>query len=315
MAVTFLKKSILCVALLACYAHAGMFRADHSRTGQVNTSITPPLKQINTVTVNALIVSSPIVINDTMYIGARDSSVYAFYNGTQLWKFKTRDWVDASPLYHEGKIYAGSRDGNLYILNASTGDSVGVIANNNTQCSSPIIYGSLIVFGRGGWNKQINAYDITKNGKYVWHYYNSQMVYSSPALNDSILYYGENGGNLVALNAYTGALIWKFQTEGGVYLSSPAVAENRVFFSPGSYDKNIYALSATTGQLEWKNANSIEAITVAADRYLFNMFMKVKPATRRKMLRTLKKVYRLSSSQIDVLEPLTRERSEQTRNF
>ena len=240
MAVSFRKTCLIIICLLACCVYAQMFRANSSRSGQVNTAITTPLVKLHTVDINALITSSPVTVNDTLYTGARDSSVYAFYGGTKLWEFKTGGWVDASPLYHEGKIYAGSRDGNLYILNASTGDSVGVIANNNAQCSSPIIYDSLIVFGRGGWNRQINAYNIYKNGKYVWHYRNNQMVYSSPALQDSIVVYGENGGNLVALNAHTGSLIWKYQTEGGVYLSSPAISSGIVYFSPGEYDKNIF---------------------------------------------------------------------------
>ncbi len=285
---------------------AHTFRGDNARTGQVNTSITPPLKQINTVTVNALIISSPIVVNDTLYIGARDSSVYAFHNGSQLWKFKTRGWVDASPVYYNGKIYAGSRDGNLYILNASSGDSVGVIANNNAQCSSPIIYDSIIVFGRGGWNRQINAYNVN-NGKYVWHYYNNQMVYSSPALHDSTIVYGENGGNLVAVNAYTGALIWKLQTEGGVYLSSPAISGGNVYFSPGGYDKYLYSISLNTGLLAWKKGNSVEVITEPVDQYLFRSFLKFKPETRKKLLRKFKRVYKLRSSQIEALKPLTRE--------
>ena len=82
MAISFSKKCILIIALLAGCAFAQMFRGNNSRSGQANTEIVPPLKKVSTVTVNALIVSSPIVVNDTVYIGARDSSVYAFHNSS-----------------------------------------------------------------------------------------------------------------------------------------------------------------------------------------------------------------------------------------
>lgn len=309
MAFSFSKKCILIIALLAGCAFAHMFRGDNSRSGQANTEIIPPLKKLHTVNINALIVSSPIVVNDTVYIGARDSSVYAFYNGEQIWKFKTKGWVDASPVYYNGKIYTGSRDGNLYILRAVTGDSLGVIVNNNAQCSSPLIYDSLIVFGRGGWNRQINAYNVN-NGKYVWHYVNDQMVYSSPALQDSILFYGENGGNVVALNAYTGIQLWKYKTEGGVYLSSPAISNGILYFSPGGYDKNIYALSSETGTEIWKEASSVESFAASADDYFVKKLLPHSPAARKRMLDAYKKRNNIRSYKLRAYEPLTKEITE-----
>ena len=60
---------------------------------------------------------------------------------------------------------------------------------------------------------------------------------------------GPRTGILYALNASTGALLWKYTT--GVLLdSSPAVANGVVYV--GSYDENLYALNASTGALLWK---------------------------------------------------------------
>jgi hypothetical protein len=54
--------------------------------------------------------------------------------------------------------------------------------------------------------------------------------------------------NLYAVDQQTGALKWKFVSEGPV-LSSPALAGGIVYFA--SYDDKFYAIHAATGQLEW----------------------------------------------------------------
>jgi outer membrane protein assembly factor BamB len=62
--------------------------------------------------------------------------------------------------------------------------------------------------------------------------------------------YHENSpgdGNTYALNASTGALLWRYTTEE---FSSPAVANGVVYI--GSGDNNVYALNASTGALLWK---------------------------------------------------------------
>ena len=64
-----------------------------------------------------------------------------------------------------------------------------------------------------------------------------------------MVYVGSNDFNVYALNAGTGALLWKYTT-GSYVRSSPAVANGVVYF--GSDDFNVYALNAGTGALLWK---------------------------------------------------------------
>ena len=57
------------------------------------------------------------------------------------------------------------------------------------------------------------------------------------------------------------ALKWKYMT-GFAVLSSPAVANGVVYF--GSYDKNVYALNASTGALIWKYTTGNEVVSSPA---------------------------------------------------
>ncbi len=70
-----------------------------------------------------------------------------------------------------------------------------------------------------------------------------------PAVANGVVYVGSGDSNLYALNAGTGAFLWKYQTEGNI-TSVPAVANGVVY--TGSVDRNLYALNASTGALLWK---------------------------------------------------------------
>ena len=63
-------------------------------------------------------------------------------------------------------------------------------------------------------------------------------VDSSPAVANGVVYVGSEDNNVYALNASTGALLWKYAT-GSVVTSSPAVANGVVYV--GSDDNNLYA--------------------------------------------------------------------------
>jgi outer membrane protein assembly factor BamB len=71
---------------------------------------------------------------------------------------------------------------------------------------------------------------------------------SSPAVFNGKVYFGSGDGNVYAVDARSGALVWKFATKDVVH-ASPAIAYNTVFI--GSWDSNLYALDAETGQEKW----------------------------------------------------------------
>jgi outer membrane protein assembly factor BamB len=92
-------------------------------------------------------------------------------------------------------------------------------------------------------------------------YFDGNFIGSSASVVNGIVYVGSNynqveqqGGNIYALNADTGAKIWNYYTGpsvaygGGYYhgvQASPAVANGVVYV--GSVDGKMYALNASTG--------------------------------------------------------------------
>jgi outer membrane protein assembly factor BamB len=86
--------------------------------------------------------------------------------------------------------------------------------------------------------------------------FSSPAVVFNASLNESLAYVGNQLGEFNAYNAATGALVWHYQTPKTAGLSkeiesSPAVANNTVYFGDGDYHE--YALNATTGALICKS--------------------------------------------------------------
>jgi eukaryotic-like serine/threonine-protein kinase len=140
----------------------------------------------------------------------------------------------------------------------------------NRIVASPVIDGRIIYFG--GDDGNVYALD-SETGRQLWKTKTRGPVSATPAIENDALYVGSYDGNFYALNASNGELKWKFATGGerrfeakglhgmqpknqtiadpyDIFLSSPVVAEDGVFF--GSGDGNVYRLDANSGRLNWK---------------------------------------------------------------
>jgi outer membrane protein assembly factor BamB len=93
------------------------------------------------------------------------------------------------------------------------------------------------------------------------------VIYASPAVANGLLYdIGFTSGQLFALDASTGAIVWRQTLSGQFFQSSPTVVGNVLyigvgFFSP-YYTGAVYAINALTGQVLWSNGN-VNAIQTA----------------------------------------------------
>ncbi len=179
-------------------------------------------------------------------------------DGTLLWNYTTGDGVSSSPVIVNGIIYVGSRDHNLYAIDAGSGALLWNFTDfdNNWVSSTPAVADGTVYIG--GYRNKAYALDAM-TGALVWNYtvpsrYTTRIdVSSSPAVANGIVYIGNFDGNLYAINAATGTLVWNYTMNNypgdpGVY-SSPAVANGIVYV--GNVNRNLYALNAETGDLIW----------------------------------------------------------------
>ena len=86
-------------------------------------------------------------------------------------------------------------------------------------------------------------------GKNTWKYQTSAPIKSSPSIHNGVIYFGDGEGVFHAVDIATRKKKWQFSTEGEI-ISSANFAGNRVLF--GSYDGFLYCLNIKNGELAWK---------------------------------------------------------------
>jgi outer membrane protein assembly factor BamB len=87
-------------------------------------------------------------------------------------------------------------------------------------------------------------------GAFLWKY-QTEPIFGSPAVANGVVY-ASDPGTLYAVDANTGALIWQFAVSTGQYCS-PTVANNVVYIAAGDplSKNNIHAVNAQTGKQIW----------------------------------------------------------------
>ncbi len=177
------------------------------------------------------IVTSPALADGVVYIAALDGHLYAIdqETGKEKWNFKSRMLIASSPTVGGGTLYFVSSAGSLAALDIKTGQPKWVYAIEYERK-----FEARNLHGYSSAAQTIpDAYDIFT---------------SSPAVANGKVYFGSGDGNVYAVDAQTGALLWKFATKDVVH-SSPAVVNNTVYI--GSWDSYLYAIDADTGQEKW----------------------------------------------------------------
>ncbi len=85
-------------------------------------------------------------------------------------------------------------------------------------------------------------------GEEKWRVKTGEPVFSTPHVDDGVVYFGSADHHVYAVDATTGDVKWKRKTEGGVF-AGPAVAQGLVVIP--SVDKTIYGLDVATGEVKW----------------------------------------------------------------
>ena len=162
-----------------------------------------------------------------------------------LWSFKCEDEIRGTPILHQGSLFIGCYDNNLYALNAADGKFQWKYATEGGIVTRPIVYDNNVIFGSE--DKRLHVVG-TRAGKVVWTYYTEGRIYSSPRIADGHIFFGSDDQDLHAVNVNSGRAIWKFSTDAPIH-SSPLVANELIFF--GNEAGGFYALDFR-GAMKWR---------------------------------------------------------------
>jgi outer membrane protein assembly factor BamB len=213
--------------------------------------------------------SSPLVFQDTVYLGAHSGRLYAVSkaNGKLRWSFIASGDIKGSVAKSGDLIIFGDYSGTLYAVNTS-GTLVWRKKLGERFYGGPAISEGRGVIGDVGG--AVIAFDPT-NGRQLWRRPVGNYVYSSPAIANGTVFIGSYTGDFEALDLRTGDVKWSFAA-GGRIGGSATVVGNTVYVSTlarrGEPDRT-YGLDVRNGAVRWRGKDGRYSPAVAAGRTLF----------------------------------------------
>jgi eukaryotic-like serine/threonine-protein kinase len=127
------------------------------------------------------LLSSPVIDGDGLLIGGGDGVLYriSLETGAVRWRLRTEGRIRSSPAVAGGLAYVGGMDGTLYAVDAKDGKL------------------------RWKFDTDGAGIDSKKEG------FDRRSIISSPAVDEGVVTFGSRDGRQYALDAKTGALLWK----------------------------------------------------------------------------------------------------------
>jgi eukaryotic-like serine/threonine-protein kinase len=162
-----------------------------------------------------------------------------------IWTFKCEDEIRGTPLLHQGILYIGCYDNNLYALNAADVKFQWKYASDGGIVSRPAIYENNIYFGSE--DQRLHVVSM-RTGKLVWTYFTEGHIHSSPRIAEQHVFIGSDDQALHAVNVNTSRSVWKFDAADEVR-STPFVANELVYF--GAENGDFYAVDFR-GTMKWR---------------------------------------------------------------
>jgi outer membrane protein assembly factor BamB len=293
--------TIVFVVLLPSAAYGGDWRMFHhdavhgggtpeTAIGSSTATSLRPLWQANTgapAYTSPAVVKSPVTGQSLVYIAntAGTLSAYDATTGARVWFFDLAVKINSSPAVVNNVLYVGASDHNIYALNATTGAQICHLGVGNNVEASPVVGnpgdGNVVYVGDdgitgaddGGHMWAMNAASCAVKWSYdawgqppgsqplvgSW----SPPAFAKDATGRPLVVFGSSSpeGAVYALDARTGARVWRFQTlqwkadqdvGAAPTVSLPGVNgfAHGVVYVTGK-DAVVYALDLTTGALVW----------------------------------------------------------------
>jgi outer membrane protein assembly factor BamB len=191
------------------------------------------------------VVGSPIVVEDTLYVGSSDGKLYALdEKGNERWApFDTGGKIWTSPAVEDGTVYVGNYERKLFAVSSTDGSLLWEIELPAAVSSSPVISGDSIYFGTFGRN--LCAVDIS-DGSEKWKFEGGNWFWATQVVSDGVVYAGCLDHNIYAIDASTGKELWRFTADDQI-VSMPVMVGN--FLAAASKSGAMYILEPDSGDL------------------------------------------------------------------
>ncbi|MBN1925617.1 MAG: PQQ-binding-like beta-propeller repeat protein [Prolixibacteraceae bacterium] len=229
-------------------------RGNAQLTGVTSADFPETVKLKWTFKAGGMFKSAPVVCNGKIVAGSTNGNLYCLnLNGDSLWGFKTANAIEAPALINNGIVYFGNLSGMFYALNLQNGRKIWEYKTDNQIMGAPAILASK--------EKEILAvgsYDYylhgvdLKTGKGLWKYESDNFLNSAPAVSGNNAVFGGCDGFLHIVDMTQGTSSGKIEVATYV-ASSPAIVDKIAYI--GDYDGGFTCMDLDQKKIVWRYQN------------------------------------------------------------
>lgn len=203
-------------------------------------------------------------LNDGVAIGG--GKVYAAFttgelkaidlkSGNVSWSYKAEQGLRSAPAYHDGLVLLGEYNGLFSIINAKNGKRLNG-GGAGGAINTPAVHNGNVYYT--AWDGSVHAVKI-KDVIPLWDAEVGEPISTAPVVGEGLVVVETASGKIFALEEKSGAILWKFDSQGGEDGTRPAISGGRVLTGTG--DGRILVLNASNGKLqrEYTNANELNS--------------------------------------------------------
>lgn len=223
----------------------------------------------------------PAVTEQGVFAADRKGRVYAIApgSGDRIWEHDTDLVITGGPGHGDGLVLVGSSDGVVVALSAKDGTEQWRARVSSEVLSAPIARNDIVVV-RTGDGKLFGLSAAT--GTQIWIYDRSVPVLSlrgnsPPAVVGDLVIAGFDSGRMVALELFTGRLVWetavavprgRSDLERMVDIdAAPQVVDDTIYVA--TFQGRVAALDISSGETQWSREISSFAGLDVDDRNVY----------------------------------------------
>ncbi len=188
-----------------------------------------------------------IVVDNLVYFYTGNGSVCAYdkHSGGAVWisqSESSKSLQSSTPAYGNGKIFVASNGGDLFALDAKTGEQLWTVYVTDSNFESPVTYFDHKVYVGDGLKGGVSTkyyYCYDENGTMLWkhaHEKSAGFLWNGASVIGSYLVYPIHEGILISLDRETGELVDEIDlgsVEISFYKGDPGMFRSSVSYSDG----------------------------------------------------------------------------------
>lgn len=226
-----------------------MIMGDMKRTGYIGDYIALPLNLKCSFDIQGDVVASPVVYDNTAYIGSRNGFIYALDENCNLvWDYSADGFFDATPYVTSTSVIVPSMEGYLYNFNRLTGDIIWQYNLGAPSVSSPLVIDGKVYVGAGVPENAIYIID-EKKGTLIKKISLGQPVNSTISSDRENVYFGANDGSIYVIDKNNNLMQLYTFGKGAFNMNAVSISSNSLFSLPGHDDRKLYKNSKLDGTL------------------------------------------------------------------